>query len=100
MKLEIEKILVLSTGHISLEDNERLTVTTRGCGKESFTVHTHDNGFRVQVNLFFSEDLEQMYAGFSSGFVKCMMLAFINDCEWINFDSDGPTFDFLHTYNW
>ena len=100
MKLEIEKTLVISTGHISLEDNEKLAFASRGYDTESFIVHPHDNGFKIQVNLFFSEDLEQMYAGFSSGFVKCMMFAFINDCTCINFDSDGPSFDFLPKYEW
>jgi hypothetical protein len=101
MKLEIEKTLVISTEHISTGDNEKLVLLTRDCGiDDCLTVHAHDNGFRVKVDLYFSEDLEKMYAGFSAGFVKCMMFAYINDCAGVNFDSDGSSYDFLPKYEW
>ena len=101
MKLEIEKTLVLSTEHISMDDNEKLVLLTRDCRiDDCLKVHAHDNGFRVKVDLYFSEDLEKMYAGFTAGFIKSIMFAYINDCVWVNFDSDGSSYDFLPKYEW
>jgi len=101
MRLEIEKTLVISTEHISTGDNEELVLLTRNCGiDDCLTVYDHDNGFRVKVDLYLSTNLEKMYAGFTAGFIKSIMFAYINDCAWVNFDSDGPSYNFLPKYEW
>ena len=67
---------------------------------EDTVAYAHDNGFRVKVDLYLSTNLEKMYAGFTAGFIKSIMFAYINDCAWVNFDSDGPNYDFLPKYEW
>ena len=103
MELEIEKTLVLSTAHITKKDDNLLQKCSNSTQDElpPLVVDIIQCGCKVLVNANdFGVYLEDIIRLFSEGFVKCLMLAYVYDCTWLNLDADGPILDFLPQYNW
>lgn len=96
-ELEIQKTLILSTGHITLEDSLKL-----GRGSTAIICDTGAYNWSVYVGM---DDIEERYSsvedeGFSAAFISAMKLAHANDCVWVKFDQDGPYVEQLATFDW
>jgi hypothetical protein len=89
--MEIERMLVLSTAHLTELTCNTLLPTWEGPAYEKVAY-----GWFVYVNLEFltndmPEDLKQCTQYAQNPGVSC---------DWIMFDRDGPTVDELPTYDW
>jgi hypothetical protein len=100
MKLEIQRTLVLSTGHITEKDGKMLDVFVKTLDQNiPLIVDAAVDGWRVHTDIL-ELNLMDILKQFSSSFLKCLLLAYINDCEWINFDADGLVNDFMEQHEW
>jgi len=127
MKIAIEKTMVLSTGHISSEDNDLLSKTIKHV-KGKITKHPyterdypykvvdHGDGYIIYVptGTYFSESNSEGYItklepsdwdiivlkGFSSAFKKILNLAISNDCCWVNLDAGADIYEDLEEFEW
>ena len=99
-KLEIEKYLVVSTGHITEEDMDRLDEEADDGSGESLVVLVYDEGVIVFVGT--KEDMAKRAEnrGFGEGLQKMLSLARKNDCQHLRLDSDGPTLEGYEVYDW
>ena len=86
MSLEIEKMLVLSTSHITGE-----AALTR-----AITYPKSEYGWFVYV----PGDLNLRGDGHPKCLHDCMNFALKHDCHWIMFDCDGLTVEELPSYDW
>ena len=97
--LEIEKILTLSTAHITLDTNNMLIRESdpNFCG--CLTVYSKDDyGFFI-----FVPDMEQLEAdglNIPNDLMCCMKLASENGCSWLCLDCAGSEAEGLVTYEW
>lgn len=98
MKLEIEKVLVLSTGHITKSDMELLQ-SKKECG-----LIVYDTEFWTQVFLgqeMVVKDLE--VSGFSREFISiltwCQSFA-PQQLDYVKFDADGPVIEGWRVFDW
>jgi hypothetical protein len=85
MTLEITKMLVISTGHLTEDTCNNWQSGTRFFDKGEW-------GFFANVGDE-DEDLP-------SDLRSCMALARANECDWIMFDCDGPLLKELPYYEW
>jgi len=96
IELEIEKTLVASTAHLS----GTLEVTNIISNNE-FITDEYEYGFRIWIgSIDFPESYDLIDLGHSHGFCEIIDLASQNNCSWVKFDSDGPAYDGLVTYEW
>ena len=93
---EIERTLVLSTTHITREDDALLE-------REDLVNTTYDP-YEFGVRVFISNDpayrLATRLGGFSVAFQDLIELAHAKGCSWLRLDSDGPVMDNLKTFDW
>jgi len=100
MELEIQKTLVLSTAHITKTDDTLLGDVLREQVLDIVIVD-EDFGWKVHTHSLSRHNTTTLKrAGFSDDFIKCLMVGFINDCEWVCFDADGPQHNFLNIHEW
>lgn len=83
MSLEITKMLVISTGHLTEET----------CNSGKIGYEKGEYGVFVWVPPEVDEDAPQDLR-------VCHHLARINDCDWLMFDRDADTVDELPLYDW
>lgn len=105
MKAELvadrETIAVISTAHITPDDNE---LFVRGNVTRPFTAFTYDGG--IVMPLLASEVLTQrdrgeiLDAGFSSSIVEIIMWAHQHRFAGVRLDRDGPVNPDLRKYDW
>jgi hypothetical protein len=89
MKLEIEQILVASTGHITQEDAKWLDSLVTSSKPPMKVYDRPDSGWFVHVPTDMTdEDL----AYFSTAFQKLIILAQQHNARWILLDTDGPLY--------
>lgn len=97
-RLEIQRMLVLSTGHIpSGKDLETLNEWSM------VVVIFHDNGAIVHVPIDPDEAAECNGPdddAVPAWLVPIQLFAKAQECGWVNFDSDGPSVLDLPTWNW
>lgn len=97
---EIEKVLVLSTAHIPLKDNELLENEKRA----GVVAYAYKYGHYVYVGTnkdVFEQVLESAKQdGFSYAFVKLLELAHSLDCPYLKLDCDGPIRKELLQFDW
>jgi len=93
MKPEIEKSLIMSTGHISKKDGDRLN----SIDPSDLIVDNYSFGWRILVTDI---NLTKLTKTFSHGFIAAILFAKKNNCEWLQLDGDGPEYGFLKTYDW
>lgn len=111
MKLEIEKMLIISTGHISAKDMENLTTTDPH--PYPYTVLPTEYGAIISLTsdmvippkeqsiAFISgKEIEPWVKEYSPEFLDILRLAKAKDCTWINFDCDGSEYAELPKFNW
>ena len=96
---EIEKVLVLSTGHITLEDSHRLDLEDRA----NVIVYAYEYGWYIWVgsNETFTDQLLGARAeGFSAAFCNLLTLAHSRGCCYLKLDCDGPLREDLPHFDW
>lgn len=93
---EIDRILHVSTGHMTEDDLERA-----GASNGPNVV-----GYKYEYGVFVFVPTENDFANillrdkWSEGFIKTLQLARNQDCQWVKFDCDGPVYEELHVYDW
>lgn len=90
MKLEIAKMLVASTAHITEEDSKWLDAIVHSSATPPIVVVDRPGtGWFVHVDATLTEE---NLCQFSTAFCKLMQLAWSHDIGWIMLDSDGPLY--------
>jgi hypothetical protein len=102
MKLEIAKMLVLSTSHLTEKTAKALEEAAEElppfCTINWAPTFTRDEGYVWYVG----EENPVVAAGnsYPEEFAALFSLAMENGCNWLMFDRDGDTVDNLPTYEW
>ena len=91
--LEIERILVLSTAHITKETSELLEKEAHS-DLANYVVHGYEYGWFVLVYKLQEVTRKIPDLGL------CLKLAKDNQCKWVRLDRDGPIIDNLPQYSW
>lgn len=92
MKSEILKALVVSTAHITKEDQQRLEV-----GDFPVSMAADDYGYWLWAKV---SVLDIYNYGFSKHLVKLLTFAVDQGCDYLRLDCDGPDYDHLETFEW
>lgn len=92
MKLEIEKALVLSTGHVSKATAQLLpngipNVIAYSKGPYGWLIYT-------------DPDMNQDSSGVPAELVRLLEVAQEHDCVWLMLDRDGTVEESLSTFDW
>lgn len=95
--LEIAKMLVLSTAHVSLETASKLPRGHADMEEDDLDwgpTFARENGwvFYVGTLSHFEEAPRELF--------EALLFAHQQGCQWLMFDNDGPTIDNLPTYEW
>ena len=98
MSLEIHKVLVLSTAHMTEGDSNLLPYAE----EYGLVVYEMDEfGWMIYVNdEYLQKVLPPELSDFSDGFKQAIKLAQKNGCEWLRFDRDANTVEQLPEYEW
>ena len=87
--MEINKMLTVSTAHISEETAELLdkdiSIVAYQKGDYGWFIHIHDDCDEYEI----PKDL-----------LKLLMFAKDLNCDWLCLDCDGDILDYLETYDW
>lgn len=106
MKLEIDKVVNLSTAHITEKDNTLLTEIVEDEHPEAGWTIATDYGFMVFVPSRGNKEevAEHVYGftkvGMSPQFIALYMLAAEQGCTWLRLDCDIPEVKGLPTFDW
>lgn len=103
MEREIQKMLVVSTAHISKDDNFILSTFGDAGGPTCLVVDQYPYGYIVWVGSYSSDEdypVQIVNEGMSKEFIALMELAEQLDCEYLKVDADGPIYDDLPTFEW
>lgn len=95
MKLEISKMLTLSTSHIKKETSNDLD---HGNGVDIVYFKKDDYGYFIYVG----EEVQSIvdYTETYDDLRMIMLFAYSVGCTWICLDCDAETIDALKTYEW
>lgn len=88
--MELNKILSMSTGHITENDAKLLE------SEQGFTVGKYEEGFFIFTNVFEMRKQE----GYSEEFYNLVLLAKELDCRFMNIDRDADYIPGLPTFEW
>ncbi|MBW2648415.1 MAG: hypothetical protein JRC53_01135 [Deltaproteobacteria bacterium] len=103
MELEVNRELVVSTGHITSEENDLLSIA---CNDDRFgiLIDEYEEGYRIwtgtpneHIDNFPTED------GKPNGLANVKLLVILaraTDCKWLVLDRDGPTIDGFKQFDW
>ena len=111
MKLEIMKVLVASTGHITADDNAMLQTFSgpedgENLPSDSIRAAEDGYGFFVWAGDADEPELAESYykellrTGISKDFVNILRLAAENKCTYVRLDMDGPAYSELPKHEW
>jgi hypothetical protein len=97
-ELEIDKILTLSTGHVTNKDavlleEDKGTVAYKDDYGFILYILEGNDGLNSTMDIYQAE-------GFSMAMEACILFAHGKGCKFLRLDSDGPTVDFLPNFNW
>ena len=97
--VEIEKMITMSTAHITIDTNNMLIRASNPSCTYGLTVYLKDDyGFFV-----FVPDEEQFYTegpNIPEDLKQCLMTAKKHDCRWLCLDADGSEVEGLVVYEW
>lgn len=94
--VEIERVLVVSTAHITRTDSVFLREHQ---DKHPLIVHSYEEGdFVILTDL--EEKLDELCQCFSKAFMDILMLAVRSDCSILRLDRDGPIYEDHPTFDW
>jgi len=103
MKLEIHKMLVLTTGHVSqltaLKIHEGMARQERdGLTEEGFWLPQF---LREEGWMFYTRDTKQEEThGAPEDLLVVLRFALEQGCHWVMFDNDGPEVEGLPLFEW
>jgi len=111
MDLEIAKILVLSTGHVTEKDMSLLTIpksypyTKLNTGYGAMVYLPTDMIIPIEQSIDFITDdkaveHKEKLLAFSKDFRRLLKLAQEQDCQWLHLDRDGELHDELPSHEW
>ena len=94
----IAKILELSTGHITLDDNNMLKISM------GLTCAQYEYGYFIHVPELESDEkfMSRYSSDYSESFIKVLEYAKANDCRFICLDGDADLLDTdkLNVHEW
>lgn len=91
-KLDIAKMLTISTSHLSEQTFSMLAVY-------DFTpIVSYNYEFGTFIHI--PDNLDSYDSTMPRELIKCIEFAKENDCEWLRFDRDGDIIDELQTFEW
>lgn len=94
--LEIHKMLVISTAHVSLETKELLEgAEFIDAAEVPLTLTWGDYGW-----LIYAEAEPEEENGFPDDLQRCMDFSKKHDCPWLRLDCDGDQVDGLEHFDW
>ena len=111
MKLEIEKMLVLSTAHATEDDINNLC----SMEKQDYPYTRFQTGYGVMIAVISDMELPEREnsinfikdgknpawcKNFSKEFIEILRIAKENGCTWVNLDRDGTEIEGLTTFDW
>ena len=99
---EIQKSLVLSTGHIALSDNNQLKDEAEADSGKDLIVYQYDAGFNIYIDQDkkdFKERIDNLDT-YSEAFVNLLSIAFEQGCHYLKLDRDGQIHNHLPTFDW
>lgn len=110
MEREIFKTLVVSTGHMTIDDKDLLEENINrseslGNADPVIVYSTGEYGFMVYINLDeneppVEEEMDAVGADYSKAFRKLIGIARDLGCRYLNLDCDGPEYDDLEKFDW
>ena len=94
--LEIQKVLVVSTAHITYADN--IDLSHNPCG---LIIDKTDYSFLIYVGKESICDYDQSKnEKISNELRKLIQLAQDNNCDYLKIDRDGPIYSNIKTFDW
>jgi len=100
MSLEIEKVLTLSTAHMTHADSEYLESLECKSEPRPFLFANYDYGYVVRAPSLKHEEFEIAFEDTSQEFRDVINFAAKEGCRWVCFDQDGPIIDDLPEFAW
>ena len=100
---EIQRAYVVSSAHITQDDAETLDGIVFGNDSNpSWAIVPHfDYGWWLRIdNNVFPSQIPQAQELFSPALVELLKLAYIENCQWLRIDQDGPQYDDLPIFDW
>ena len=95
--LKIEKIITLSTAHITLETEKKLSKEPYTNNMQLAVYDKAEYGFFIFIpNNYNVND----NANIPNDLKKCMKIAIKNECNWLCLDCDGQEIEDLEKYIW
>lgn len=101
---EIEKTLVVSTGHITYEDSLRLAYDANNRGEE-YSLIVNESLYAWDVHL--DQDSEciehedkNIRNNYSGAFANVIQKARELGCHWVKFDQDGSEYECFEKFDW
>ncbi len=85
--------MVASTSHVAEGDFDAMSYFP-----EIFSMHDHLYGSRLYLSDDLLDDISQV--NISEGLRLLILFAKSNNCDYLDLDSDGPTYDEFPTYDW
>lgn len=104
-QLETPRMLMLSTGHLTLDTAQRINADQRRVCQEPrdedlpLLFRKGDDGWFIPIIGDVAETLEDR-PGCPADLIAIRKLAEANGCTWIMLDRDGPVVDALPSYDW
>lgn len=92
--MEIDKMLTISTGHITEKTVCKLDIEAEVNVMYLCVYKKADFGWFVYV----PEDLEDISYDIPNDLMECLLFAKENDCAWLCLDCDGEEIEELKTY--
>ena len=97
---EIEKCLIVSTGHISKLDSEKLTDMASGGFQPLIVMDKDQYGWWICVPGKDDEDVFERASCMSEAFVTLLKEATFHECKWLVLDWCGPQYPNLPIFEW
>ena len=91
---EIDRVLIVSTAHMSQQDSHVLR-NDLSC----LVTYSYEEGDFIILNNI-EEKMSELINTFSSSFVDLILLAQKHDCQILRLDRDGPVYEDLPTFVW
>lgn len=102
--LEISQMLTVSTSHISAATAEKLPRDHHDMHNEDRDPSWGPSFARAEGWMFYvpaeKGQFDTAYEGAPKDLLDVLLYANSKGCEWLLFDSDGPTVEGLYEYDW
>lgn len=101
---EIERNLVVSTGHITKEDDKLLRNAVEDPSQCLLTLYGHEYGYYIHVGddeqIVKGTVNQSLKEGYSEDFTNLLLCAFKLKAHFLKLDSDGTIYEDLPIHEW